>query len=168
MTLAGSLQGLDDSSRQYLLCFRVGNQWYAIDVQYVFEVAQMVTISGVPDMPEAIRGVVNVRGSIVPVLDLRIRFNMPTRNLDLTTPIIFIQHDDNAFGLIADDIDDVFQVHEGMIRPTELRKRADHIVGLIEHRSRLTTIIDPLVLLATSLQGQNFDELTAKIPDSLD
>ena len=167
MTLAGRLQGLDTSKR-YLLCFRVGNQWYAVDVKYVFEVAPMVTIAGVPDMPEAILGVVNVRGAIVPVLDLRIRFNMSQKKLDLTTPIIFINSDDSTFGLIVDDIDDVFQIQEGMIRPTELQKRADHIIGLTDHRNRLTTVIDPLMLLASSLQGQNFDDISANLPGEIE
>lgn len=151
------------SLRGYFLTFRVGEQWYAVNVQMVFEVANMVAITSVPDMPESVLGVVNVRGSIVPVLDLRVRFNKAERAVELTTPIIFVHHGTSLFGLVVDDIDDVIQLTPDSISTTELKQRAEHIHGLTDYKGRLIMILDPMLLMASSLKEQTLDQINAKI-----
>lgn len=142
------------------LSFRAGSQWYAINVQSVFEVSNLVAISGVPDMPEAVLGVVNVRGMVVPVLDLRIRFGTEKHTLELTTPIIFVHQEDNpTYGIVVDDVDDVINLQANAINQTPLEQRAKHIIGMVDHRGRLITLLDPIQLMLSSLEDQSLDEI---------
>ncbi|NJL95923.1 MAG: chemotaxis protein CheW [Anaerolineae bacterium] len=100
----------ENEAIRYYLTFRVGAQWYAVDVQMIFEVSYLVAIMPVPDMPPAIIGIVNVRGRIVPVIDLRVRFNAARRPMELNTPIIFVLHGKNTYGMVVDDVDDVMRL----------------------------------------------------------
>jgi purine-binding chemotaxis protein CheW len=135
------------------LTFRVGAQWYAVDVASVFEVSNMVAISQVPDMPEAIVGMVNIRGSVVPVLDLRIRFKTSQHTIELTTPIIFLIYaEDKAYGIIVDDVDDVVNLPASAIGQTALSQRARHIQGLTDYHGRLIMILDTIELMTSSLE----------------
>ena len=144
------------------LSFRAGDQWYAIDVRSVFEVSNLVAISGVPDMPEAVLGVVNVRGRVVPVLDLRIRFNTGEHILDLTTPIIFVHQDEaHTYGIVVDDVDEVINLPPEAINQTALEQRAKHIIGMVDHHQRLVTLLDPLQLILSSLDDEIMENLDA-------
>lgn len=137
------------------LTFRVGTQWYAVDVLTVFEVVNMVAISRVPDMPESVLGIVNIRGSMAPVIDLRVRFHMPDHSLKLTTPIIFLRYDEaGIYGIVVDDIDDVVNLNPNAIYQTPLTERAEHIVGVMDVRERLIMVLDPLKLMKTSLKDE--------------
>ena len=151
---------LDSPQARSFLTFRVGTQWYAVDVSAVFEVANMVAISDVPDMPQAILGVVNIRGNVVPVIDLRVRFNMPQHDLELTTPIIFLHHDENRlFGMIVDDVDDVILLSSMNITQSSLQRRAPHIAGLVDYENRLIMLLDPIALLASTLDDQALEDV---------
>lgn len=132
------------------LTFRVGTQWYAVDVLSVFEVVNMVAISPVPDMPDAVLGIVNIRGSMAPVIDLRIRFNMPDKSMKLTTPIIFLRQE-ATYGIVVDDVDDVVNLNPSEIYQTLLTQRAEHIVGIMDVRERLIMVLDPVKLMQTTL-----------------
>lgn len=151
------------SSKPYLT-FRVGAQWYAVDIAVVFEVANMVAIAAVPDMPKAILGMVNIRGSVVPVLDLRIRFNTPNQTLELTTPIVFLHHEQTGtYGIVVDDIDDVINLSDEVIAPSALSQRAKHIIGMTDYEGRLIMILDPAQLMISSLEDQSLDEFIQQV-----
>jgi purine-binding chemotaxis protein CheW len=146
------------------LTFRVGTQWYAVDVASVFEVANMIAIASVPDMPEAVIGMVNIRGSVVPVVDLRIRFKMPDQTIDLDTPIIFLNDAaDKTYGIVVDDVDDVINLAASAINPTSLSQRAKHIQGLTDYHGKLIMILDTVELIVSSLEDQNLDDLIEQI-----
>jgi purine-binding chemotaxis protein CheW len=154
------------NQRRAYLSFLVGSRRYAVDIQHVFEVSNLVEIAGVPDMPAAILGVVNIRGSIVPVLDLRIRFNILERDLLLTTPIVFLRHGQGQAGtyaIVVDDVEDVLTLFTDEINTTELNKRAPHIVGMVEYKENLIMLLDPVELLASSLEGKNFEEFVDQL-----
>ena len=165
MTNRALTRGTPNQRRAYL-SFLVGTRRYAVDIQHVFEVSNLVEISGVPDMPAAILGVVNIRGSIVPVLDLRIRFNMPNRDLLLSTPIVFLRHGQGKVGtyaIIVDDVEDVLTLFTDEINTSDLNKRAPHIVGMVEYKENLIMILDPVQLLGSSLEGQNAEEFVDQL-----
>jgi purine-binding chemotaxis protein CheW len=153
----------EDDRIRYYLTFRVGRQWYAVDVQMIFEVSQMVNIAPVPDMPEAILGIVNVRGRIVPIIDLRRRFKTGDHQLELNTPIIFVLHGRNTYGMVVDDVDDVMQLSKEMITETSLNDRAEHISGLVDYNERLIMLLEPFMLLVSSLQGRDLDQFQSII-----
>lgn len=142
------------------LTFRTGNQWYALEVLTVFEVSNMVAISSVPDMPTSVLGMVNIRGVVVPVIDLRKRFNIPDSHLELTTPIIFLDHPETSvYGVVVDDVDDVINLNPSAIGTTSLNQRAKHIRGLTDYHGRLIMILDPVQLLHTTLSDEDIQVL---------
>jgi chemotaxis signal transduction protein len=92
------------------LTFRLAGQTYGIPVECVDQIIEMVTITQLPHAPAAVQGMINVHGRIVPVLDLRCRFNLPFRPYGLYTPIILVHTEDRPVGLIVDDVYDVHPV----------------------------------------------------------
>jgi len=146
------------------LTFRVGKQEYAVNVEYVFEVSNLVNISEVGDMPPAVLGVVNIRGAVVPVLDLRIRFKVMEHTLELNTPIIFLNHSEvGIYGIVVDDVDDVLNLPNSAIGQTSLSQRAKHITGMTDYNGRLVMIVDPVALLRTTLDDESLNELQDQI-----
>jgi chemotaxis signal transduction protein len=97
----------DSGADVTLLTFHLAGQKYGLAVHCVEQIIDMVAITHLPHAPAAIQGVINVHGRIVPVLDLRSRFNLPYRPYGLYTPIILVHMDDQLTGLIVDDVNDV-------------------------------------------------------------
>lgn len=148
------------SGQKSYLTFRVGAQWYAVGVLSVFEVVNMVAISPVPDMPPAVLGIVNIRGSMSPVIDLRVRFNSPDKLLKLTTPIIFLRNETTGvYGIVVDDVDDVINLNAEDINQTPLTQRAEHIVGITDVKERLIMLLDPVMLMKSSLKDETLLKL---------
>ncbi len=163
----GNMIPYDDNHPLYCLSFRVGKQWYGLDVTHVFEVYTLVAITEVPDMPPAILGVVNIRGAVVPVLDLRLRFGAPDYSLDLTTPLIFLHENLRCtYGLIVDDIDDIISTNASNLNTTALSQRAPHIIGMLEYQHRLIMLLDPVQLMNTSLENQDLTDIMHQIREN--
>lgn len=145
------------------LTFRVLQQWFAVDVMAIFEVQTMVAISPVPDMPSSVLGMVNLRGTVVPVLDLRIRFGVTKPPVELTTPIIFIHHNNaNMYGIVVDDVDDVIRLAESSISKTELQQRAEHLRGMTDYNGKLIMVLDTIRLLGSTLTDETIDKLLSQ------
>ncbi|MFO7730334.1 MAG: chemotaxis protein CheW, partial [Spirochaetia bacterium] len=71
---------------KFLMC-KIGNETYGIDIQHVTDIIEMQRITEVPDMPEYVRGVINLRGNVIPVIDMRLRFGMDSKEFDDRTVI---------------------------------------------------------------------------------
>lgn len=96
---------------QYLCCC-VGDEWYGIEVSEVIEVLHFVALHEVPRAEPDVLGLMTLRDSIIPVIDLRIRFGLATADLSLDTPIIAVNTPQGPVGLVVDDVDDVEQVEQ--------------------------------------------------------
>jgi purine-binding chemotaxis protein CheW len=100
--------GIDGSLAEVtLLTFHLAEQKYGIAVESVVQIIEMVTITYLPHAPATVQGVINFHGRIVPVLDLRCRFNLPFRPYELYTPIILVHMDEQVVGLVVDSVDEV-------------------------------------------------------------
>ncbi len=106
--------GGNDTQGMYLL-FCVGEEEYGLEIKYVNEILQMQPITEVPDVPSYIKGLINLRGKITPVMDVRMRFNKPPQDYDERTCIIIVIQDDNSIGLIIDEIRDVLNIDDSQI-----------------------------------------------------
>ena len=86
---------------------------------------------------------INLRGQIIPVIDLRIRIGVTARELELSTPILVVEHDGRCIGLIADTIDAIITVPETAIQePDELMRKSRLVEALIQHDSRLLVVMN--------------------------
>ncbi|TVR13030.1 MAG: purine-binding chemotaxis protein CheW, partial [Planctomycetota bacterium] len=90
----------------------------------VIEIVGLQQITEVPDMPEYVMGVINLRGSVIPVVCVRRRFNMPPKEHDERTCVVVVQIADISVGLIVDEVDEVLEITADQVTPPP-RVRAD-------------------------------------------
>lgn len=142
-TLTG-LDGVDPMRDQYLT-FVVGTECYGIEICKVTEIIAIQRVTPVPRMPKAIRGVINLRGQVVPVLDVRTRFGMPSRPYDDRTCIIVVDIDAEPVGLFVDKVAEVIDIPTEKIEPRpRLSDRADapYIQGLGNVEGGVKVLLD--------------------------
>ena len=107
----------EDTLRNMYLTFRLGNEDYGIEIRYVTEIVGMQKITEVPDMPSFVKGVVNLRGQVIPVLDMRLRFNMEPRPYDERTCIVVVSINTAQVGLVVDTVNEVRNINDDQISP---------------------------------------------------
>jgi purine-binding chemotaxis protein CheW len=99
------------------LTFVLGRETYALDIRHVREIIGMQKITTVPDVPSFIKGVINLRGKVIPVMDVRSRFRLPLRDYDDRTCIIVIHVRDWSVGLVVDTVSEVLDIPAHQIEP---------------------------------------------------
>lgn len=109
------------ATNQYLT-FTIGEEHYAVDVAKVKEVLELSPITRIPKTPAYMSGVINIRGSVVPVVDLRQKFEMPSIDATVDTSIIVIEvinnHDILTIGVMVDSVQEVVEIQPEDIEPT--------------------------------------------------
>lgn len=113
----------EDTQKDKYLTFILGNDFFGIDILYVTEIIGLQQITPVPDLPEYIKGIINLRGKIIPVMDIRLRFKKDFRVYDERTCIIVVDIGDISIGLIVDRVSEVIDIPENNISlPPKLAK----------------------------------------------
>lgn len=102
------------AAKQYVI-FKINNDEYGADVNKVSIIERMLNITRVPKTPVYIKGVVNLRGEVIPVMDLRTRFGLPEKEEDDDTRIIIIEVNSISFGIIVDSVTEVAMIDEANI-----------------------------------------------------
>lgn len=106
---------ITDTAKDLYLTFEVNSEDYAIDVINIKEIITMCAITKVPDMPDFLKGIINLRGDIVPVINMRTRFRMPEKEFDDLTCIVVLDFDEYIIGLIVDQVKGVVTITEERI-----------------------------------------------------
>jgi purine-binding chemotaxis protein CheW len=131
---------------QKFLLFDLAGEVYGIDIVHVVEIVAIRKITRVPDLPPHLRGIINLRGRVVAVMDLRMRFGMPERAYDERTCIIVLNHDDISTGFIVDTVADVRDVaSEDLEPPPTLRSTEEqnrYVKGLAKIGDEVKIILD--------------------------
>ncbi|OHB25680.1 MAG: chemotaxis protein CheW [Desulfuromonadaceae bacterium GWC2_58_13] len=122
----------EDTQKGKFLTFHLAKEDYGIEIRYVTEIIGIQKITEVPDMPAFVKGVINLRGKVVPVMDVRTRFGMPTRDYDDRTCIIVVDVDDKSVGLVVDKVNEVADIPDHQIEPPPRTNREStrYIQGL--------------------------------------
>lgn len=107
----------DDAMKDRYLTFRVGDEVYGIEIAYVTEIVGMQKITEVPDMPDFVRGVINLRGQVIPVIDVRARFHMEDRPYDDRTCVVVIRLNETSIGLVVDTVNEVMDIPASQVSP---------------------------------------------------
>lgn len=131
------------------LTFRLNEEIFALDVAAVREVLDFTNITKIPRTPEFMRGVINLRGSVVPVVDLRLAFNMTRTEKTVNTCIVVVEvaFDDERVivGALADSVEEVVEMEPDQIQPVPslgTSIRADFIRGMGRRDSEFVMILD--------------------------
>ncbi len=105
----------EDGLKDKFLTFLINNESYGIEIKYVTEIIGIQKITGIPEMPQYVKGVINLRGSVIPVMDLRLRFRMEEKEYNDRTCIIVVHFDETKFGIIVDFVSEVMDITPDMI-----------------------------------------------------
>ena len=110
-------QELEDTQEGKFLTFSLKNEEFGIEIRDVREIIGIQKITEVPEMPAYIKGVINLRGKIIPVMDIRIRFNIEEKEYDERTTIIVINIHNTDIGVIVDNVSEVMDIAAKDIEP---------------------------------------------------
>ena len=131
------------------LTFKLGEEVFAVDVAKVREILDFTTVTKVPQTPDFMRGVINLRGSVVPVVDMRLKFGMSRTEKTVNTCIIVVevQMEDevHVLGALADSVQEVIEMEPSQIEAAPhigTRLNTDFISGMGKHDNRFIMILD--------------------------
>jgi len=135
-------------TKQYLT-FTLGEELFALQISKVREVLDFIKVTKVPRMPEFMRGVINLRGSVVPVIDMRTKFGMSTTEKTVNTCIIIVEvtvdGETTILGALADAVQEVFELEQDQIEPAPkigTRLNTDFIKGMGKRDEQFIIILD--------------------------
>ena len=100
----------EDTQKGKYLTFILGEESYGIGIEHVIEIIGLLPITVVPELPDYIKGIMNLRGRIIPVMDMRLRFRKTFVAYDERTCIIVVEIGDNSVGLIVDRVSEVITI----------------------------------------------------------
>jgi purine-binding chemotaxis protein CheW len=135
-------------TRQYLT-FQLNEEVFAVDVSHVREILEFSTVTKVPKTPEYMRGVINLRGSVVPVLDMRLKFGMTQTEKTVDTCIIVVEvsfdGETTIIGALVDSVQEVFEMEPEQIEPAPkigIQLKTEFIKGMGKRDDSFIIILD--------------------------
>jgi len=145
----GANDAQSDQSLEFL-AFTLGKEEYGISIQKVQELRGYETVTRIANAPPFIKGVVNLRGIIVPIVDMRIKFNLGTPTYDQMTVVVILNVVGRVVGMVVDSVSDVVTLSQAQIKPAPEMSGAmstDYLTGLgtIDERMLILVDIDKLM-----------------------
>lgn len=156
--------GVDIEDREQFVSFMIENEYYGVEILKVQEIVGMTRITSVPNMAHYMKGVINLRGKVVPVVDMRLKFNMDERDYDAVTVILIVEVKGREIGMIVDSVSDVVDIPREQIQKTPHFKAnidTNYIKGIGNMNDMLVILLDvDKILSSDELEqiDQNQDE----------
>jgi len=135
-----------------LVSFKIGNEEFAVEISNVKEIIKMLLITKVPDSPDFVEGVINLRGSVTPVINLRSRLGIERKKKDEDTRIIVVELNKKTIGFIVDEVCEVFRIPASITEaPPEMVTgcNSDFIQSVGKLEDRLLILIDLSKIITT-------------------
>lgn len=130
----------EDTLKGKYLTFSLGAEAYAVPIRYVIEINRVLQITPVPDFPSYVDGITNLRGKIIPIINLRRRLGLEVLDFTDTTCFMILSVEDAPFGLIVDSISEVVVIPDEDISPPPAE--SDFIAGVATIGSKISLVID--------------------------
>jgi purine-binding chemotaxis protein CheW len=133
------------SAPTQIISFAIDNDQYGVDIMAVREIKGWSEITHLPRQPESVRGVLNLRGAIVPIIDLRCRFGQGLTDASPIHVVIIVQVDARQVGLLADRVLDIVSFDAGQVQPVPKiaqASRIDFLSGLVTVEDAMIALID--------------------------
>jgi purine-binding chemotaxis protein CheW len=145
-------EAVQETQRDLYLTFHLCNEDYAISITCVTEIIGIQEITVVPDLPDFVRGVINLRGRVIPVMDVRLRFSLPEREYDERTCVIVVDVNGYTTGLVVDRVKDVVEIPLSQIEAPPLHGGAQGFIsGLGKVNNEVKIILDMGSVFAAEL-----------------
>ncbi len=146
---ANILPGSERDHEMKCLQFELDNELYGVDILKIKEINGMMDITAVPQTPTFMKGLINLRGKVVPVIDLRLKFGLPEVEPDERTSIIVIEFRATCgsvqMGIVVDTVSEVIAIPQSTIEPAPnfgTRLKSEYILGLAKVRDRVVIVLD--------------------------
>lgn len=111
----------EDTQKGRFLTFALGKESYGIEIKFVTEIIGIQAITEIPELPEYVKGIINLRGKIIPVMDIRLRFKKEPKEYNDRTCVIVIDIKDVSIGLIVDTVSEVISIPEqNIVEPPKM------------------------------------------------
>ena len=136
---------LDNKVDDLYMVFMINNQKYALSSKYITEIIEILPITKVPFLPEYMKGIINLRSTIIPVMDARMRFGMNPIEYSERTCIIIIENDTNKIGLIVDAVNEVLTIPSEKIMESTSDKddvKNNFVNGISQINNEIQLILD--------------------------
>ncbi len=152
----------EDTQKDKYLTFRLGEEIYGIDISVVIEIIGIQPITSVPEVPEYVQGIINLRGKIIPVVDMRLRFRRKFQPYHDRTCVVVIEVGGLLIGLIVDGVSEVLGIPAAeVVPPPELKAaRNKYIRGIGKTGSTVTLLLDWDKLFSEEDEAA-FEDMTA-------
>ena len=157
-------QTIQQDERQ-LVVFDLADEGYGVDISAVREIIRLQEITQVPRTPEFVEGVINLRGKVIPVIDLRKRFGVTVEAESQDNRIVVVDIGDQDIGVIVDAVKEVLRIPTDSVEPPAsviTTAGSDYLLGIAKLDSRLIILLDLQKVLSEDEQGSLWEmELTA-------
>ncbi|AGC50602.1 chemotaxis protein CheW [Lawsonia intracellularis] len=153
METNSSYRGSDDSSLIQLVTFKIAGEEFGVDILKVQEIIRMMPITKVPNAPLFVEGVINLRGKVIPVIDMRKRFGMPSSAHDSQTRIKVMDLQGQVVGFVVDAVSEVLRIKESTVEPPPpvvAGVGSEYMRGVGKLQDRLLILLDLDKLLTES------------------
>ncbi len=134
----------EDTQKGKFLTFQLASEYYGIEIKHVTEIIGIQVITEVPELPYYVKGIINLRGKIIPVMDVRLRFNKEAKEYNDRTCVIVIDISDVSIGLIVDSVSEVLSIpDQDRVAPPETKKTGKkYIKAIAKIGSEVKLILD--------------------------
>ncbi|NLF36783.1 MAG: purine-binding chemotaxis protein CheW [Clostridiaceae bacterium] len=113
----------EDTQKDRYLTFSIGTESFGVDIKYVTEIIGIQPITIVPEVPDYVKGIINLRGKIIPVIDIRLKFKKESIEYDDRTCIIVVEVDEVTVGFIVDNVTEVITIAgDDIVPPPEYKE----------------------------------------------
>jgi len=146
--MSGALNMSDDNENadhRQCVTFRLDFEIYGINVMSVQEVLRITDIAPVPGAPNYVIGIINLRGNVVTVIDTRMRFGLPTKEMDDSTRIVIIEAENQTVGIVVDSVSEVVDIYANEIETAPNvgnDETARYIEGVVSRNEELLILVD--------------------------
>lgn len=137
-----------------IVCFRLADEEYGFDILRAREIITVCPITRLPEVPEFVIGLINLRGHVIPVIDLRKRLGLPVKDVDEQTRIIVVHVENRTVGIVVDAVTEVRRVSADQLEPPHTGEAGtdhDYLIGIIQGNERLIILLRIEEILSGSM-----------------
>jgi purine-binding chemotaxis protein CheW len=134
-----------DGEERQLVVFQLGSELYGVEIARVHEIIRLQPVTRVPRAPAFVEGVINLRGKVIPVIDLRRRFGLPSADHTRASRIVVVEIGDQVVGIVVDGVSEVLRVKTSIIEPPSpvvTGVDSEYLHGIARLTDRLVILLD--------------------------
>ena len=153
MAIQAQAKGAGSAVTREMLVFVLGSEEYGVDILKVQEIRGYEKVTPIPGAPDYLKGVMNLRGTIVPVIDLRVKFGAADPRYDAFTVVIILRLGMRVFGIVVDGVSDVIRLSDNEVRPAPqlgAMVNAEFLAGVGTQGERMVLLMDIERFLSSS------------------